>query len=176
MPGWKKQHLRVAVPIVQPDSVSGLWEWRRVCNATTLGELMIHLGHRYTAKQIYYFYRTLRIIAVKRRKHPRTVGPALAPPLSGMLRSGAQASQIKDALVPQRKRLVAEYLRATGRDGEVPVSECDVQENFDKALRHLFACVLHDMRPPWLNDIVCSGQTSPWLDGLSLYTRLSFLQ
>ncbi len=98
-------------------------------------------------KQIYYFYRTLRIVAVKREKCPPTAGPALAPPLAGMLRSGAQASQIKDALVPQRKRLVAEYLRATGRDGEVPVSDRDVQENFDKALRHLFACVLQDMRP-----------------------------
>ena len=113
---------------------------------------------------------------MKRQKYPRTAGPALAPPLTGMLRSGAQASQIKEALVPQRKRLVAEYLRATGRDGEVPVSDRDVQENFDKALRHLFACVLQDMRPPWLNDKVCSGQTFPWLDGLGLYTRPTFLQ
>ena len=108
-------------------------------NVTTLGELLIYLGHRHTAKQIYYFYRTLRIIAVKRQKCPRTAGPALTPLLTSMLRSGAQASQIKEALVPQRKRVVAEYLRATGRDGEVPVSDRDVQENFDKALRCLLA-------------------------------------
>ena len=74
--------LRVAVPIVQSDSVSRLWEWRRVCNVTTLGELLLYLGHRHAAKQIYYFYRTLRIIAVKRQKYPRTAGPALAPPLT----------------------------------------------------------------------------------------------
>ncbi len=135
MPAWKKQHLRVAVPIMQPNSVSGMWEWRRVRNVTTLGELLLYLGDRYTAKQIYYFYRTLRIIAAKRQKYPRTACPAIAPPLTGMLRSGAQAWQIRATLAPQRKRLVAEYWRATGRDGEVPVSDRDVQENFDKALR-----------------------------------------
>ncbi len=37
MPDWKEQRFRVAVPIMQPDSVSSRWEWRRQCSATTFG-------------------------------------------------------------------------------------------------------------------------------------------
>ncbi len=72
MPDWKSNHLRVAVPIMQPDSINSVFEWRRVCNVTTLGELLVHLGDVYTARQIYFFYRSLRIVAVKRQKQPRS--------------------------------------------------------------------------------------------------------
>ena len=72
MPDWKNQHLRVAVLIMQPDSVRSVCEWRRLCNVTTLGELLVRLGDRYAAEQIYYFYRTLRVVAVKRKKPSRS--------------------------------------------------------------------------------------------------------
>ena len=72
MPDCKNQHLRVAVPIVQPDSVNSVFEWRRVCNVRTLGGLLVDLGDVNTARQIYFFYRSLRIVAVKRQKQPRS--------------------------------------------------------------------------------------------------------
>ena len=67
-PDWKKQYVRVAAPIISPDYVSRRWEWRRHCGVTTLGQLLLHFGHRYTAKQIYGFYRCLEVVAVKRWK------------------------------------------------------------------------------------------------------------
>ena len=60
MPDWKNQHLGVAVPIMQPDSVNSVFEWRRVSNATTLGELLVRLGVVFAARQIYLFHRSLR--------------------------------------------------------------------------------------------------------------------
>ncbi len=67
-PDWMKQYVRVAAPIISPDYVSRRWEWRRHCGVTTLGQLLLHFGRRYTAKQIYGFYRCLEVVAVKRWK------------------------------------------------------------------------------------------------------------
>ena len=42
--------------------------WFRSATVITLGELFLALGNRHTARSIYAFYLTLRIVAVKRRK------------------------------------------------------------------------------------------------------------
>ena len=76
MPDWKEQRFRVAVPIMQPNSVSSKWEWRRQCSVTTLGELLLILGEHCTEAQIYSLYRTLRIVAVKRQETLGTARPS----------------------------------------------------------------------------------------------------
>ena len=123
-------------------------------------------GDRYTAKQIYYFYRTLRIVAVKLHRVPPSDGHTTEPPPTGMRR--LRSAKIKAALIPQRKRIVEEYFRATGRVGDAPVSESAERKNFDQAVRYLCATILQDMRPPWLTSYF-GGPF--YLDGLSLYTR-----
>ena len=53
------------LPISEPECVSSKYEWRLDCHCTTLGQLILAHGERYTATQIYFFYMTLRIITIK---------------------------------------------------------------------------------------------------------------
>ena len=64
-PNWAEQVSRVTCPCMDPARG---YEWARGGTVVTLGELFLALGKDYTAAQIYAFYRTLRIVAVKRRK------------------------------------------------------------------------------------------------------------
>ena len=65
IPNWVKQVNRVTCPFI--ESACG-YEWARRGTVLTLGELFLALGREYTAAQIYSFYRTLCIVALKRRK------------------------------------------------------------------------------------------------------------
>ena len=64
-PNWEKQVTRITCPCVDPDCG---YEWARGGVVMTLGELFMALGKEHAASQIYAFYRTLRIVAVKRIK------------------------------------------------------------------------------------------------------------
>ena len=61
-PDWTKQVTRITCPCMDPDCG---YEWARDGMVMTLGELFMVLGKKHTASQIYAFYRTLRIVAVK---------------------------------------------------------------------------------------------------------------
>ena len=64
MPDWDAQVIRVRIPC--RGNIN--FEWRRSGLVVSLGELMQALGKDFTAKQVYYFYHTLRIVAMKRQK------------------------------------------------------------------------------------------------------------
>ena len=73
LPHWEAQRLRTVVPCVGTQA----YEWRRTGQVVTLGTLFMALGKRYSAAAIYYFYRTLRIVATKKPKN--TSRKAAAP-------------------------------------------------------------------------------------------------
>ncbi len=47
-----------------------VYERQRAGQVVTLGSLLMALGQRWSARQIYDFYRARRIVATKRHKHP----------------------------------------------------------------------------------------------------------
>ena len=59
---WENQKLRLAVPC----SGTRDCEWRRKGIVVTLGELFLILRHKWIPAQIYYFYRILSLLAIKR--------------------------------------------------------------------------------------------------------------
>jgi hypothetical protein len=64
-PNWKKMHSRLSVPCRRTK----LYAWLRTGFAITLGELFQKLHHMYTAKEIYYLYLHLDVVAVKKKKN-----------------------------------------------------------------------------------------------------------
>jgi hypothetical protein len=64
-PNWKNRHSRLSVPCHKTKE----YAWLRVGFAITLGELFQKLHHMYTAKEIYYLYLHLDVVAVKKKKN-----------------------------------------------------------------------------------------------------------
>ena len=91
-PNWRGQTIRVRVPCCQTVE----FEWHRTGTVVSLGGLMRALGQQFTAKQVYSFYRALRVVALKRNKgrKPASFGVAAV----GMAASGPQAAHLRAEL------------------------------------------------------------------------------
>ena len=50
------------------------FEWHRTGLVVSLGELMQALGNQFSAKEVYLFYRALRIVALKRQTGSKSQG------------------------------------------------------------------------------------------------------
>ena len=140
MPDWDEQWNRLQVPCARAPG----YMWFRIGRVITLGELFLALGQVYTAKAIYAFYRTLRIVVLKRRKdHSNKSGSASAR--TGLIRSPLQANRIKYSLCSDntiKNYLVAEYCKAVGhRDKRV------TKQKVDAAVRHMHKILLCDLNP-----------------------------
>ena len=77
---WLRQTFRVLAPCKGTKD----FQWVRTGAVISLGQLFLVLGETFTAAEIYQFYRTLRIVAVKRRKQikghsPETTIPTHSP-------------------------------------------------------------------------------------------------
>ena len=68
---WERQRYRVIVPCVGTQN----YQWHRTGQVAALGELFMALGKKWTASAIYAFYRTLRVVVLKRRKHKSFTRP-----------------------------------------------------------------------------------------------------
>ena len=139
-PDWAQQVDRNSCPC--KDAHCG-YEWARFGPVFTLGELFLALGKEYTARQIYGFYLSLRLIAVKRRKtqsHGRRAGAAI-----GVTASDFQAANLRLELKSNMARLIEEYA-AVNKLGQLE----DNKVNRDAAINYLYKLVLSDLRPPWL--------------------------
>jgi hypothetical protein len=154
-PDWQKQTNRLTVPCRQTLSA----QWRRTGLVTTLGQLFLALGGRWSGAVIYEYYRTLRVVALCRRKSAGVVAAA------GL--SGHQLGLGLGAPAP----LVQAYCDFVGE--EVPTSETERLAKLGEATRHVFALVLQDLRPPWAEHAFPQGL--PNARGLERYTRPSFL-
>ena len=110
-PNRDTQAVRTVMPRQNPQ-----WEWRRSGLVLTLGELFVMLGEDYNAAQIYYFFRTLCLVAVKRRKGvPGSASKTIHPPATGTHHAGVKASMIKRELLSNKEQLVEEYAAVTQR-------------------------------------------------------------
>jgi len=151
----------LAVPCVDAP-----FEWRRVGKVTTLGQLFMALGKKWTAAAIYEYYLRLRLVGLKRHKGGapgQSIGMAASENAGAALRQGMQ---------PWRKRIVEEYCAIQHED--MPVSRASRQTLTDEAVRHLHALLLQDLRPPWMTDDF--PQALPGCSTLSRYSRPCFLQ
>ena len=164
-PDWKEQVSRITCPCLDPECG---YEWARGGKVITLGELFLALGKQYTAAQIYSFYRTLRLVAVKRRKLHGAHGSASGS-ATGVTATEFQAARIRLEHTPNKHQLVAEYA-AANELGELKAT----QENVNAAIRYLYKVLLRDLRPPWLTHTF--PQALPGNNLLSKYTRPCFLQ
>ena len=163
-PDWEQQVYRITCPC--QDAQCG-YEWARYSPAFTLGELFLALGKEYTAAQIYSFYRTLRLVAVKRRKGHGKSAPASGS-VSGVTNSESQAARIRLEHTPNKEHPLAEYV-AANELGHLAATK----ENVDAAIRYLYKLLLRDLRPPWLTDTF--PQALPGGGTLSRYTIPCFL-
>ena len=154
-PDWQEQTNRLAVPCRHTLSA----QWRRAGLVTTLGQLFLALGARWTGAVIYEYYRTLRVVALCRKK----TGSAVAA--AGL--SGHQLGVGLGAPEP----LVQAYCDFVGE--EVPMSATERQAKLAEAWRHIFALILQDLRPPWAEHAFPQGL--PNARALGRYTRPSFL-
>ena len=168
-PDWHAQKLRVLVPCGgTPD-----YHWCRDGLVVTLGQLFYILGKNWTAAQIYSFYRTLRIVALKRRKAVRGGPRDQALPVTGSLLAGTAGARIKHELAPMKMQLVEEYATLTGEDTPTPHS-ARMDEMFDAAVRFLHMNLLQDLSPPWVTHEFL--QALPGDGVLCRYTQPTFLR
>ena len=105
MPDWAVQRKRCAVPCQNAIE----YEWLRAGPITTLGELFQHLGTEFTAKEIYAFYRTLRLVVLKRKKDaarpkekPGSASGSVGSSVLGITRSALQARAMRAETKKQR--------------------------------------------------------------------------
>ena len=104
-PDWPAQVNRCIVPCLNAVT----YEWLRKGPVTTLGELFKHVGKNHTAKAIYAFYRTRRLVVVKRKKNR-------CGRKTGMTGSSLQPSMIRSEYTQELKQthgdaLVEEYIQ-----------------------------------------------------------------
>lgn len=143
-PDWGKQSLRATCPCTG----AARYVWRRVGHVATIGEFFLALGRQWPASSIYDFYRTLRIVALKRRK-----GMSAAPAsgrVAGVTHSSLQAAQMRRSVVSNKDLLVEEYVAAKGLGGDALRHAGARAAPFDETLMYLHVTLPRDLRPPWL--------------------------
>ena len=152
------------------------YEWRRSGQVVTFGDLVKLLGKKRSIRAIYHFFRTLRIVATK-RKHDSVLGSATSGSanvgvagLTGTTGTTLQPANLIRALKPKKTRLVKEYALVMG------LHEVDETSDslFRTAVRYLQVCLLSDLRPPWAENRF--PQALPGNATLTRYTRPCFLQ
>ena len=116
------------------------------------------LGQQFTGRQVYYFYRALRVVALKRTKGRK-------PGRSGMAASGLQAAQLCPEL--HKEQLVQEYAQGLGRNIH------PTMDVYSDAINCVYTTVLKDRSPPWL--LHSCPRALPGIGVWSKYTRPCFL-
>ncbi len=117
-PDWPRQRHRCVVPCANAAE----YEWVRTGEVVTLGELFMRLGEQFTCRKIYAFFRTLRLVALKRDKAATRAAPGSAsagsrPKVVGVTGGPLQASRIQSEFRKQ-DALVAEYVDLKGLTAE----------------------------------------------------------
>ena len=168
VPNWAAQTRRTVVSCVGTDA----YEWRRTGQVVTLGTLFMVLGKKWSALSIYYFYRTLRIVATKRQKNAvlDAAAPGSASARVGITGTDLQPTRLRSELRTNKTQLVKEYALVMNL-GEVDETS---EKFFQDAVRYLQVCLLSDLRPPWAD--YNFPQALPGDGTLSRYTRPCFLQ
>ena len=169
-PAWEDQTNRVLVPCKGADE----WQWHRAGPAITLGELFMALGKNYTAAAIYSFYRTCRLVVLKKGKQSqRSCGTPSSASVTGMTGSAFQATAIRRINRNNRDLLVHEY-GVVNRIFNDYMETMITAQLLNEAIQFMYCPLLQDIRPPWLaHDFT---QALPGEGVLSKWTRPSLLQ
>ena len=147
------------------------FHWARTGPAISLGQLFLVLGGSYTAAEIYHFYRTLRIVAVKRRKAFKN-DPASAS--KGTLPSVLSGTTIRKEFSGFKDQLVEEYAALHGFDLP-PVDNLHGRHVlFEAAVQYVHATLLQDLSPPWIGSEF--SQALPGNGVLCRYLKPTFLR
>jgi len=126
----------------------------------------------YNAAQIYYLYRSMRIVAVKRRKHVPGGPPNQAFPMTGGHAAGTAPTVVKQEAAGAKTHLVQEYATLLGL--HVPTSVHEINRMFDAAVQYIHVNLLQDLSPPWLDKNF--PQALPGDGVLSRYLKPCFLK
>ena len=146
-PNWGAQTQRVECPCVSTT----LYEWRRHTKVTTLGELFLVLGKEYPASTIYQYYRTLRVIALKRRQGDSVTKKGSSGGY-GMTGSSLQAATIRRSFMFNKDVVIEEYATLHGLDQKLLTDTSERDVLFNEAVQYIHMKLLRDMSPPWLVD------------------------
>ena len=177
MPDWRRQAYRTFCPCMGTKE----WIWCRTGPVFSLGQLLLILGQPscgWNASQIYYYYCTLRIVAVKRRKDVpgggrRALNPVLAPPQTGQHLARTAASAVKAEF--DKFALVEEYSALHGFAMPDFLQErAKFDEMYLHAVKYIYMTLLRDLSPPWIARRFT--QALPGSGLLSQYLKPTFLQ
>ena len=109
--------------------------------------MFLALGKKWPAAAIYYYHRSLRIVALKRWNNAKATAPGSAS-VARMTGSDLQGAVIKQAMKCKQDVLVDDY--AISQDlGSVDHLEVK-RELFDSAVRYVHMLLLKDLWPPWV--------------------------
>ena len=134
------------------------------------------LGETYTAAAIYSFYRTCRLVVIKKRKEAQ--GQRGAPgsaSVTGITGSALQATAIRTQYANAKNKdlLVDDYVKFNNFSDDY-VKSLTKERLVDDAIHFVNRLLLQDLRPPWLQQDF--PQALPGDGVLSKCTRPSFLQ
>ena len=169
-PAWEEQTNRVLVPC----KIAEQWQWHRAGPVITLGELFLALGQSYTASAIYSFYRTLRLVVLKRGKQAqRSRGTPGSASVTGMTGSALQAAAIRQEFRNSQYLLTDEYI-TVNKFSDGYIKTLTKEQLLSDSIQFMYRLLLQDIRPPWLaHDFPLA---LPGEGVLSKLTRASFLQ
>ncbi len=169
-PEWKAQVSRLIVPCRKAEE----WQWHRAGPVITLGELFLALGKAHTAAAIYSFYRTCRLVAIKKKKDACAEGGVRGSRGATVAKgSGLQADAIGREYYTNQDLLVDEYVKIKGYS-EDDVRSFTKEQLLANALQFMYRLLLEDIRPPWRQHSF--PQALPGESVLCKFTRPSFLQ
>ena len=128
-PDWRNQKYRIVVPCKSNEEHA----WYRTGLTVSLGEMFLHLGMNWTARQIYYLFRSMRIVGLKRRKGVSATAPGSAS-VTGTTASSFQGAAIRSSLRPAKESIVQDYCHSQGLDSRLG----DKDEFFNSAVRLIY--------------------------------------
>ncbi|CAK0799542.1 unnamed protein product [Prorocentrum cordatum] len=171
-PDWVAQRYRCVVPCASTTD----YEWVRLGPVVTLGELFVQLGKFFTAKRMCAFFRTLRIVALKRDKLSTNEAPGSASAVPGPTTGGVAGGPLQAHRIMTQFRkegaLVAEYIDLRGLTTQ-RVEERGPKRMMKEAINFMRPLLLRDLTPPWITEQF--PQALPGDGLLSKFTRPSFL-
>ena len=147
-PAWDIQQERLTVPCI----MSQTWHWYRVGPVITLGELFSAFGHKYTAKEIYRFYLSRRLVVVKRDKHSKT--GSIDNKTSSTIGIGGSALETRNIIKEFEKDqelLIKEFMEVQNIKDDA--AKRLAQEGlFHRAVLYICGLLIRDLQPPWVLD------------------------
>jgi len=121
------------------------WQWHRAGPVITLGELFMALGQTYTAAAIYNFYRTCRLVVIKKRKDAQGKrGTPGSASVTGITGSALQATAIRTEYAKNKDLLVDEYVKVNNFSDDY-VNSLTKERLLNDAIQFMHRLLLQDL-------------------------------